>query len=53
MTLLSNLVAGAIGLVILATVAVVFLGRDRPRRPQSRDTSADRHAGDAGAEGDT
>lgn len=52
MTLLSNLVAGAIGLVILATVAVVFLCRDRPRRAQPRDTSADRHGSDAGAEGD-
>ena len=53
MTLLSNLVAGAIGVVILATAAMVFFGRDRPRRPQTRGTTADRHGSDGEAEGET
>lgn len=53
MTLLANLVAGTIGVVILLTVAVVFFGRDRPgRRRPLQGATADRHDHAAG-EGDT
>jgi hypothetical protein len=53
MTLLANLVAGTIGVVILLIVAVVFFGRDRPvRHSHAQGATADRD-GSAAGEGGT
>ncbi|MFN3210982.1 MAG: hypothetical protein ACE369_18675 [Roseovarius sp.] len=58
MTLLANIVAGAIGALLLAVAAIVFLAPDRPRRrgagqavgnlPAADHHAADHHGGDAG-----
>lgn len=53
MTLLANIVAGAIGALLLAVAAVVFLAPDRPRRRGAGQAvgnlpAADHHGGDAG-----